>query len=139
MSPSLFTSFAGTLHQWISLFVVPFSGGSQTDFGLNVGGRVKLVRSSTLEVGLPFSALDPLASGERRRRQSESEDLVGAGLDAFDMVCKPDQPSSLVVASDAGMVLHASRFGAADAPSYYFARTIAPSALLPRSFSLFQY
>ena len=105
---------SGVVIFWtIAEMQTPETGGSLLDLGLNVGSKVKLVQNNRLKLECPDA---PHAVDYRSKEELELMESMG-GFQAFDAACKPDDPASLVVATDVGMILQASRFGGSSTAS----------------------
>lgn len=83
------------LHFWVVAEIhEPDLAGAQNDLGLAPGGRVKLLKSSSLTLENP------------------SRDAhLKSGLRALDMSILPSDPNQFYVGTDLGFVIHGVRFG----------------------------
>uniref|UniRef100_A0A7S4DWA9 WD repeat-containing protein 60 n=1 Tax=Lotharella globosa TaxID=91324 RepID=A0A7S4DWA9_9EUKA len=72
--------------------------GSESDFGLNLGSRMKLILSN-----------DMIAGGQLQDRV------------ATDLHCNPSDPGEVMIALGSGIVCRCRRFGAQPSPKSYFA------------------
>ncbi|CAD5110844.1 DgyrCDS205 [Dimorphilus gyrociliatus] len=91
----------------VSLWVVaeisnPDPAGSQTDFGLAPGGRVKLIKSSSIYLESPLR--------DTRLRST---------LQCTDFAVLPSDPSHFYVTTNTGCIIHGIRYGGKAPPKAY--------------------
>jgi len=125
----------GTIMFWVIVEVMQKGHDiSDSDFGLNIFGGIKLVKSSQLMVNNPQRYMRPEMITSLDAKDRGREEGVGLGARAkskeeagllptiatFDLEFQPDDPSQVMIASDTGYVLHNSRFSHTQAsPSTY--------------------
>jgi WD40 repeat protein len=111
---------AGTIMFWVIVELDQKAREiSDTDFGLNIFGNIKLAKSSQLTVVNPqrymnpeiITSLDPKSDdvGLARGRPKEETGLLPE-IATNDLEFQPDDPSQMMIATDTGYVLHCSRF-----------------------------
>eukprot|EP01137_Pigoraptor_chileana_P018006 Opistho-2@76862 len=94
----------GVLNIWVVLEVDKTDpNGSEVDLGLRPGGKIKLVRSSSVTVMHPSPRRDILFT-----------DIRGLSLAFF-----PEDPNHYVVGSDIGVAIHGVRVGGKATPKYW--------------------
>ncbi|KAJ8036082.1 WD repeat-containing protein 60 [Holothuria leucospilota] len=111
----------GVIHFWVVLEIAKTSlAGSESELGLVPGGRVKLIRSSTISLHSPSRSLD--------------------STNSFKSVCmqlNPADPSHFYIGTDKGVVLHASRHHDKVHPKEYKAHIDVPVEVSHLDFSPF--
>eukprot|EP01061_Rhynchopus_euleeides_P021717 TRINITY_DN35444_c0_g1_i2.p1 TRINITY_DN35444_c0_g1~~TRINITY_DN35444_c0_g1_i2.p1 ORF type:complete len:903 (+),score=314.39 TRINITY_DN35444_c0_g1_i2:359-2710(+) len=147
----------GCVKIWIVVDVVD-KRAFEKDFGLNVGGKLRLFRSATVQPQPTRLRFDPIPVPEKvtvredidpfdevqqaknispmaRKRRGPANTIwedpaTFPDLCAYDLEFQPDDASQFLIGSDGGYILHSSRFGDRAVPSRYRSAQRVPGDML---------
>ncbi|KAH9514332.1 SWI SNF, matrix associated, actin dependent regulator of chromatin, sub c, member 2, partial [Bulinus truncatus] len=107
------------LNLWVLAEVAaPDTAGSETDLGLAPGGKMKLLRSSSVTISNPNK-------------------FLSQELKALDLRFNPLDLNHFYVATDAGCIVHRVRFGSRVYPQFYSSLVDSPVPIVSVDFSPF--
>ncbi|KAJ9451909.1 Cytoplasmic dynein 1 intermediate chain [Diplonema papillatum] len=141
----------GNVFIWIVVDVMD-KRAFEKDYGLNMGGRLRLFRSATVavspaKIGVPLIPapenaaikpnLDPYQDNNTRRSVSPVPDGRSRGsvaalwdkqkalpeVSAYDLEFQPDDAAQFLIGSDCGYIIHSSRYGDGAVPKKYRSTT----------------
>ncbi|XP_072173469.1 cytoplasmic dynein 2 intermediate chain 1-like isoform X1 [Diadema setosum] len=111
----------GTISFWVVLEIdKPDEAGSEYDLGLVPGGKIKLIKSSSIQLPVPSRELGPVYR-----------------LKITDMQLEPSNPNHFYVATDAGCVIHGARNTERVSPKYFWVDEGVPTGVKCIDFSPF--
>lgn len=111
----------GTISFWVVIEIdKPDDAGSESDLGLVPGGRIKLIKSSSIQLQVPLRELGPVYQ-----------------LKVTDMQLMPNNPNHFFVATDAGFASHSARNTERVSPKYFWVNDGIPVGIAAIAFSPF--
>ncbi|XP_054751026.2 cytoplasmic dynein 2 intermediate chain 1-like isoform X1 [Lytechinus pictus] len=111
----------GTISFWVVIEIdKPDDAGSESDLGLVPGGRVKLIKSSSIQLQIPTRELGPTYQ-----------------LKVTDLQLLPSNPNHFFVATDAGFISHGARNTERVSPKYFLTNDGVPVGVKCIDFSPF--
>ncbi|XP_030827895.1 WD repeat-containing protein 60 isoform X2 [Strongylocentrotus purpuratus] len=111
----------GTISFWVVIEIdKPDDAGSESDLGLVPGGRIKLIKSSSIQLQIPLRELGSIYQ-----------------LKVTDMQLLPSNPNHFFVATDAGFISHGARNTERVSPKYFWVNDGVPVGVKCIDFSPF--